>query len=210
MLVPLDPAFHLVPKSTTTQKPKEPKTMSTTKKSETSHGKSLHAPAKAPEAKAAAVPYRPTVGDVVRITKDTCCHCFPINSVHTIKKDDKGDLPYYPGAKKNPYDNWFTPGDCELITKSADVVKASKEAKATAKPKYPAARVQRELIAEAKPLEKRTKAELIETAQDLAVQFHNLAADHCIAGTKLDRALVDLKEAKAKIKELTKGTEAVK
>ena len=81
---------------------------------------------------------------------------------------------------------------------------------ATAKPKYPAARVQRELIAEAKPLEKRTKAELIETAQDLAVQFHNLAADHCIAGTKLDRALVDLKEAKAKIKELTKGTEAVK
>ena len=81
---------------------------------------------------------------------------------------------------------------------------------ATAKPKYPAARVQRELIAEAKPLEKRTKAELIETAQDLAVQFHNLAADHCIAGPKLDRALVDLKEAKAKIKELSKALEAAK
>ena len=204
MLVPLDPAFHLVPKSTTTQKSKEPKTMSTTKKSETSHGKSLHAPAKAPEAKAAAVPYRPTVGDVVRITKDTCDHRFPINSVFTIKKDDKSDLPYYPGAKKNPHGNWFTPGDCELITKSADVVKASKEAKATVKSKYPAARVQRELIAEATPLEKRTKAELISTAEDLAIQFHNLAADYCIAGTKLDRALVDLKEAKAKIKELTK------
>ena len=68
--------------------------------------------------------------------------------------------------------------------------------------KYPAARVQRELIAEAKPLEKRTKDQLIATAQDLAVQFHNLAADHCIAGTKLDRALVDLKEAKKRIKEL--------
>ena len=132
MLVPLDPAFHLVPKSTTTQKPKEPKTMQTTKKPGTTHGK--------PTAKGMEVEKKP----------------------------------------------------------------------ATAKPKYPAARVQRELIAEAKPLEKRTKAELIETAQDLAVQFHNLAADHCIAGTKLDRALVDLKEAKAKIKELAKGTEATK
>lgn len=84
------------------------------------------------------------------------------------------------------------------------------KAKAAPKPKYPAPRVQRELIAEAKPLEKRTKAELIATAEDLVTQFHNLAADHCIAGTKLDRAIVDLKEARAKIKELSKGTEVAK
>ena len=129
----MESEFVLASKSTTTtQKPKEPKTMQTTKKPGTTHGK--------PTAKGMKVEKKP----------------------------------------------------------------------ATAKPKYPAARVQRELIAEAKPLEKRTKAELIETAQDLAVQFHNLAADHCIAGTKLDRALVDLKEAKAKIKELAKGTEAAK
>ena len=49
-----------------------------------------------------------------------------------------------------------------------------------------------------------TKAELIEAYGVLKEQFDNQAADHCIAGTKLDRALVDLKEAKAKIKELTK------
>ena len=84
------------------------------------------------------------------------------------------------------------------------------KAKAAPKPKYPVPRVQRVLIAEAKPLEKRTKAELITTAEDLATQFHNLATDHCITGTKLDRALVDLKEAKAKIKELSEALEATK
>lgn len=84
------------------------------------------------------------------------------------------------------------------------------KAKTVPKPKYPAPRVQRELIAEAKPLEKCTKAELIVTAEDRATQFHNLSADYCIEGTKLDRALVDLKEAKAKIKELSKALEAAK
>lgn len=87
---------------------------------------------------------------------------------------------------------------------------AQPKAKTTPKPKYPEPRVQRELITGAKPLEKRTKAELIATTQDLSNQFNNLAADHCIAGTKLDRALVDLKEAKVKIKELSKALEAAK
>lgn len=219
--------FILEPKTaTTTKKPKETKTMNT-KKPDTSHGKPtakgmkaalkpkvakttpnpVDTGTKAPEA-----PYRPTVGDVVKIVKDTCYHMFPIGSVFTIKKDDKSDLPYSPEAKKNPRGNWFKPIDCELITKAADVVKVPKEptpAKSV-KPKYPAPRVQRELIAEAKPLEKCTKAELIVTAEDRATQFHNLSADYCIEGTKLDRALVDLKEAKAKIKELSKALEAAK
>ena len=81
---------------------------------------------------------------------------------------------------------------------------------ATAKPKYPAPRVQMEIQAFATPLDKMTKPELQAVIGDYRAQFNNLAADHCIAGTKLDRAIVDLKEAKAKIKELTKGTEAVK
>lgn len=75
--------------------------------------------------------------------------------------------------------------------------------KPKAKPvKYPAPRVQMEIQAFAKPLDKMTKPELQTVIGDYRSQFHNLAADHCIAGTKLDRALVDLKEAKAKIKAL--------
>jgi hypothetical protein len=83
-------------------------------------------------------------------------------------------------------------------------------AKPTTKPKYPAARVQLEIKTSAKHPGKMTKAELQTVVDDYRIQFNNLAADHCIAGTKLDRALVDLKEAKAKIKELTKGTEVSK
>lgn len=84
------------------------------------------------------------------------------------------------------------------------------EAKAAPKPKYQAPRVQIAALVPVKPLDKMTKAELIEAYGVLKEQFDNQAADHCIAGTKLDRALVDLKEAKAKIKELSKGTEAAK
>ena len=84
------------------------------------------------------------------------------------------------------------------------------KAKATPKPKYPAPRVQMEIQAFATPLDKMTKPELQTVIGDYRAQFNNLAADHCIAGTKLDRAIVDLKEAKAKIKELSKGTEVAK
>ena len=71
--------------------------------------------------------------------------------------------------------------------------------------KYPAPRVQIAALVPVKPLDKMTKLELIETYYALRDQFDNQAADHCIAGTKLDRALVDLKEAKKRIKELTKN-----
>ena len=173
-----------------------------------------------------------SVGTEVVVVKDTVFHHIPKGTITKITFWD-GSVTA-PAYRLEGYDTgvWYT----DIKPTSATTIKKPKEPKtmsttkkpgtthgkptvrgmkvekkpATAKPKYPAARVQRELIAEAKPLEKRTKAKLIETAQDLAVQFHNLAADHCIAGTKLDRALVDLKEAKAKIKELTKGTEAVK
>lgn len=87
---------------------------------------------------------------------------------------------------------------------------AHPKAKATPKPKYPAARVQMEIQAFATPLDKMTKPELQTVIGDYRAQFNNLAADHCITGTKLDRALVDLKEAKAKIKELSKGTGVAK
>lgn len=84
------------------------------------------------------------------------------------------------------------------------------KAKAAQKPKYPAPRVQIAALVPVKHLDKMTKAELIEAYGVLKEQFDNHAADHCIAGTKLDRALVDLKEAKAKIKELSKALEAAK
>ena len=76
--------------------------------------------------------------------------------------------------------------------------------------KYPAARVQIAALAPVKPLDKMTKLELVETYYVLRDQFDNQAADHCIAGTMLDRALVDLKEAKKRIKELSKELEAAK
>lgn len=84
------------------------------------------------------------------------------------------------------------------------------KAKTVVKPKYPAPRVQIAALVPVKPLDKMTKAELIEAYGVLKEQFDNQAADHCIAGTKLDRALVDLKEAKAKIKELSKHNGAAK
>ncbi len=68
--------------------------------------------------------------------------------------------------------------------------------------KYPAARVQVVSQTPAKHLDKMTKLELIETYYALRDQFDNQAADHGIAGTKLARAIVDLKEAKKRIKEL--------
>ena len=76
--------------------------------------------------------------------------------------------------------------------------------------KYPAPRVQIAALVPVKSLDKMTKLELIETYYVLRDQFDNQAADHCIAGTKLDRALVDLKEAKKRIKELSKELEAAK
>lgn len=68
--------------------------------------------------------------------------------------------------------------------------------------KYPAPRPQQELNEWTKHLSSMKKAELLDALRDYRVQFRNLAADHCIAGTKLDRALVDLKEARQRIKTL--------
>ena len=60
------------------------------------------------------------------------------------------------------------------------------------------------------PKSKATKADLVDQVFDLLDTALDARKDLATTGTKLDRALVDLKEAKAKIKELTKGTEAVK
>ena len=87
---------------------------------------------------------------------------------------------------------------------TAKGLRVPKKAVEAKKPKYPAPRVQITALEPVKPLDKMTKAELIGAYGVLKEQFDNQAADHCIAGTKLDRALVDLKEAKAKIKELSK------
>jgi hypothetical protein len=125
--------FALASATKSTEKPKEPKTMTATKKPGTSHGK--------PTAKGLRVEKKPTAAKVS---------------------------------------------------------------------KYPAPRVQIAALVPVKPLDKMTKLELIETYYALRDQFDNQAADHCIAGTKLDRALVDLEEAKKRIKELSKELEAAK
>lgn len=210
-------------KKSTTTKTKETKTMTetmTTKKPGTSHGKptakgmkeALKPKAKATVkpvetgTKAPEAPYRPTVGDVVKIVKDTCYHQLTIGSVFTIKKDEKSDIPYYPGAKNNPRGNWFTAIDCELVTKAADVVKAPKESTPakSMKPKYPAPR---EALTYGVTVTGKSTKESIKGLLDLTIEIHNgTLNDLATTGTKLDRALVDLKEAKAKIKAL----EAVK
>ena len=135
MLVPLDPAFHLVPKSTTTQKPKEPKTMQTTKKPGTTHGK-------------------PTV-----------------RGMKVEKKPTTAKVSKYP---------------------------APREALGIMIPDY------------RNPKSKATKADLVDQVFDLLDTALDARKDLATTGTKLDRALVDLKEAKKRIKELTKGTEAAK
>jgi hypothetical protein len=180
----LDPIYHM-PKST----PKKKEATMTAKKPATVK----------PKAKAAEAPYRPTVGDVVKIVKDTCYHRCAIGTVLTIQIDDKGSVPYYPRPCMNHQGTWFKPEDCELVTKAADVVKAPKEAKP--KPKYPAPRVT-EPVDKLKITPKTTKAE-ITVAFDFAIDALCLeCTNHAITGTKLDRALVDLKEAKKRIKEL--------
>lgn len=93
---------------------------------------------------------------------------------------------------------------------TAKGMKSEKKPTAAKVSKYPAPRVQIAALVPVKPLDKMTKAELIEAYEVLKEQFDNQAADHCIAGTKLDRALVDLKEAKKRIKELSKELEAAK
>lgn len=84
---------------------------------------------------------------------------------------------------------------------TANGLRVEKKPTAAKVSKYPAPRVQREIETKYGRA-KKTKAQLIDCLTWTAEQFHNLAADHCIAGTKLDRALVDLKEAKKRIKEL--------
>jgi hypothetical protein len=79
-------------------------------------------------------------------------------------------------------------------------------------PKYPAPReVVGILIPDYRnPKCKATKAELVDQVFDLWETAIEARRDLATTGTKLDRALVDIKEAKAKIKGLTKGTEAAK
>ena len=93
---------------------------------------------------------------------------------------------------------------------TAKGMKVEKKPTAAKVSKYPAAREMVPSPTTVKPMDKMTKAELIEAYTQAGIRFTNLAGLECITSTKLDRALVDLKEAKKRIKELTKGTEAAK
>lgn len=70
----------------------------------------------------------------------------------------------------------------------------------TKKPKYPAPR---EAVTYGCAVQGKEPKELIKSMLDLTVEIHNgTLKDLAATGTKLDRALVDLKVAKARIKEL--------
>lgn len=72
--------------------------------------------------------------------------------------------------------------------------------KATTKPKYPAPR---EALTYGVTVIGKTTKESIKGLLDMTIEIHNKTLqDLATTGTKLDRALVDLKEAKAKIKAL--------
>lgn len=120
--------------------------------------------------------------------------CGPGDRIYTIKKPTTPKTTKETKTMKKPGTTHGKP--------TAKGLRATKKAVEAKKPKYPAPRVQISALVPVKPLDKMTKTELIETYYALRDQFDNQAADHCIAGTKLDRALVDLKEAKAKIKAL--------
>ena len=132
----MESEFVLASKSTTTtQKPKEPKTMSTTKKPGTTHGK-------------------PTV-----------------RGMKVEKKPTTAKVSKYP---------------------------APREALGIMIPDY------------RNPKSKATKADLVDQVFDLLDTALDARKDLATTGTKLDRALVDLKEAKKRIKELSKELEAAK
>lgn len=90
---------------------------------------------------------------------------------------------------------------------TAKGMKEALKPKATVKPKYPAAReVVGILIPDYRnPKSKATKAELVDQVFDLWDTAIEARRELATTGTKLDRALVDLKEAKAKIKALEAG-----
>ena len=82
------------------------------------------------------------------------------------------------------------------------------KAKTAQKPKYPAPR---EALTYGVTVTGKSTKESIKGLLDLTIEIHNgTLKDLATTGTKLDRTLVDLKEAKAKIKELSKGTEVAK
>lgn len=158
------------------------------------------APAK-PTAKTKETEYRPTVGDVVKIVKDVTSHMHKIGSIHTIRTDDKGTMPYQVKGS----DMWFEPEEVELVTKAADVVKVPKVAKPkpTAKAsKYPAPRVASAAFDATKIRKDATRDELRSRCSILSEDLTKAYGEIATTGTKLDRALVDLKEAKKRIKEL--------
>lgn len=95
-------------------------------------------------------------------------------------------------------------------TKGVKLEKKPAAAKVPTKVKYPAPREMLATPTTEKPLDKMTKAELIGACILAGIRFTNLAGVECDTGTKLDRALVDLKEAKRRIKELTKNDGAPK
>ena len=89
---------------------------------------------------------------------------------------------------------------------TAKGMKAALAPKATKKPKYPAAREAVGIMIPdyRNPKSKATKAELVDQIFDLLETATEARKDLATTGTKLDRAIVDLKEARAKIKELSK------
>lgn len=169
------------------------------------------------------------VGTEVIVVKDSVSHCIPKGTVSVITDWDGSDTA--PVYRLNGYHTsvWFsdvkptettTPKTKETKTMNtkkpgtshgkptAKGLRAQPKAKATVKPKYPAAR---EALTYGVTVTGKSTKESIKGLLDLTIEIHNgTLKDLATTGTKLDRALVDLKEAKAKIKELSKALEAAK
>ena len=176
-----------------------------------------------------------SVGTEVVVVKDTVSHHIPKGTITKITFWD-GSVTA-PAYRLEGYDTgvWYA----DIKPTSATTIKKPKEPKTmstTKKPgtthgkptvrgmkvekkpttakvsKYPAPREALGIMIPdyRNPKSKATKADLVDQVFDLLDTALDARKDLATTGTKLDRALVDLKEAKKRIKELTKGTEAAK
>lgn len=173
------------------------------------------------------------VGTEVVVVKDTVSHCIPKGTVSVITYWDGSDTaPVYklegrdtlvwfsdvkptettPKTKETKTMTTKKPGTSHGKPTAKGMKDALKPKAKPAKPKYPAPReVVGILVPDYRnPKSKATKADLVDQVFDLWDTAIEARRELATTGTKLDRALVDLKEAKAKIKELSKALEAAK
>lgn len=126
--------------------------------------------------------------------------CGPDGRIYTVKEP----TPTTKETKMNPTTLRSAVAEATKTTgkPTAKGLRAPKKAVEAKKPKYPAPR---EALTYGVTVTGKTTKESIKGLLDLTIEIHNgTLKDLAATGTKLDRALVDLKEAKAKIKELSK------